>query len=465
MSDLKSLMKLVELKNASQTSKRMIKSNPSLFFACLLAVLIIAVLYNIFVIQYLYSFDFNFETVVLNLFLVSGLIAFLISFFIRNKFKNEKYVTLFFNMETKAHNIVHAGIFIYYVTHTILLVLIALPFVILHNLQTGNFNTLLFSINLFLSISIAFYLSFNLWVIASKVIFSLSRNNDKDHLLSTTFVFSTLFIVSAFVIHYTLGNAMEFPYLYAVIASLFLIFNLYVVNCLSLYYLRYSFQTLVPIAYREKKVKISAQDNNLIKELKTELLSIKRNGVFKEQAIVFIILFITSIGLYVYLDIMRFDFFFSYLINFGLKEIILLISLEIGISFNSYKKAIYPKNLKKSVYLYIRILALLIINFLCFFLFITTISLITSSQVSFDWYLMISVVFVSLVSLFIGFALRITDSNKILVVLTLLIAVNLYDFFVLQILDPIWVSYLNICISVMLVFITEFLYLRRPVLR
>ncbi|GAA0432647.1 hypothetical protein PD280_07680 [Virgibacillus salarius] len=465
MSDFKNILKLVELKNSSQTINKMLKSNPSLFFACLLSVLIIVILYNVFIVQYLQSFDLDFETVISNLFLVSSLIAFLIIFFIRNKFKNEKYVSLFLNKETKAQNIIHAGIFVYYITHTIFLVLIAMPFIIIHILQIGNFNTLLFTINLFLTTSIAFYLSFNLWVYASKIIFYLLLNKNKDHFLATTFVFSSFFSVSTFVIYYVVGSVIQFPYLSIVIGLLSLICNLYIINYLSLYYLRYSFQMLVPIASEEKKVKIDAQDNNIIKELKTELLDVKRNGTFKEQAIVFVLLFITSIGLYIYLDSMRFDFFFSYLINFGLTEIILLISLEIGISFNCYKEAIYPKNLTKSAYLYIRILSLLLLNFLCFFLFITTISLITSSHVSFDWYLMISVVFISLVSLFIGFALKITDSNKILVILTLLISVNVYDFFISQILDPVWVGFLNISISIMLVFIIEFLYLRRPILR
>ncbi|WP_208585565.1 hypothetical protein [Gracilibacillus suaedae] len=220
--------------------------------------------------------------------------------------------------------------------------------------------------------------------------------------------------------------------------------------------------TLSP-KYTPKKLDYNSK---FLLQSKLETIHFFRNQVFVEQGFFFIILMVLVIGLYYSLELVNFSLIYSMLINFGLKEIMLLLPLTIGIHFKEYMQAIYSLNIGKYQYFLSRLLIIYLLNCITYFLFIMISYTVTRMEVYGILETFISIAFITMLSTMVGFVIKINELNKVYVIIILLISVNIFDMFIKQLLNhPILVQFTYISLAVMLFLIIETVYLRRPIVK
>ncbi|WP_156822843.1 hypothetical protein [Gracilibacillus lacisalsi] len=207
-------------------------------------------------------------------------------------------------------------------------------------------------------------------------------------------------------------------------------------------------------------------NSKFLLQSKLETIHFFRNQVFVEQGFFFIILMVLVIGLYYSLELVNFSLIYSMLINFGLKEIMLLLPLTIGIHFREYMQAIYSLNVGKYQYFLSRLLIIYLLNCITYFVFIMISYAITRMEVYGILETFISIAFITMLSTLVGFVIKINELNKVYVIIILLISVNIFDMFIKQLFNhPILVQFTYISLAVMLFLIIETIYLRRPIVK
>ncbi len=199
--------------------------------------------------------------------------------------------------------------------------------------------------------------------------------------------------------------------------------------------------------------------------MKLEWLNYYRNKIFKEQSLIFIFLILVSFILYYTVSYMNFVAFHSYLINFGLKEIFIFFSLTIGISYRQYRNTNYLLNLEQSVYFIPRIVLVLLLNLVAHVAYVGISNILMGqSQANLITIGMLcSIVFITMLSMAIGFSININDSNKAIVIIVAIVFVNIYDFVMLHVFQSIvYIHLFNIFIAILLYLYINTIYVRKP---
>src|SRR5699024_4686525 len=112
------------------------------------------------------------------------------------------------------------------------------------------------------------------------------------------------------------------------------------------------------------------------------------------------------------------------------------------------------------------LLIMFLLNCFIYMLFLTLTTITTSAEISTLFETITFILFITVLSSLIGFMVKITEENRIYIILFLLLFVNFFDLFLkrLQILTlPILVNFTYLSIVIIMFFIIETYYLRKPI--
>ncbi|WP_374065601.1 hypothetical protein [Paraliobacillus sp. JSM ZJ581] len=260
-----------------------------------------------------------------------------------------------------------------------------------------------------------------------------------------------------------LGDSTGLTFTFLFIISIILI---YCFDQLTLYFLNITFKQqdagFLSHTYVSKNF---IKKNKLLLQSKLEFVHFFRNEIYKEQGFFFIILtFILS--LHHYLEPSNFSIIYSLILNYGLKEILIMLPLTIGIHFRKYKYSIYTLNVGKYQYFLSRLFIMYLLNGMTYFLFITISYFVTGMKVHGYLDIFFIIAFITMLSTLVGFVIKINEINKIYVLFLLLIIVNVIDMFIKQLFEvQLMVQITYISLSVMMFFVVANVYLRRPIVK
>ncbi|WP_040203438.1 hypothetical protein [Neobacillus jeddahensis] len=206
--------------------------------------------------------------------------------------------------------------------------------------------------------------------------------------------------------------------------------------------------------------------NRYLVQTKLEWLNFTRNMIFKEQELLFLLLIILTIGMNYLFDKTNFLLFYSFIIQFGIKEILIMLPLVMGIHFRKNKQALYNINEGKYPYLLPRIFFTYLLNCLAYFAFVLIIYLLLGMKNDGMINVMISIAFITTLSVLVGYLIKISDGNRIFVILTLLILVNTIDLVIQQtIYSQLKVNVIYIFLTLLIFLIIKVMFIRRPIFK
>jgi len=322
--------------------------------------------------------------------------------------------------------------------------------------------------SLFFSITFIFYSSLTAWMVFNVFIKKIVRKN------SESFIWNALCLIT-FVGVFLYGTEKYFAKLFAekplfflvalVIGLIVIAVSLYKISTVFLMGIFGEMNYQIPMS---KKKGVKFQKNHFITNLQLEYLHFYRNQVFKEQFLVLILIIIFTIGAYYFVDKLTYAQIYSSLANFGLKEIFVMVPLLTGNYFRRFKNSIYQLNLKKHHYFLPRVLFIFLISFSAHALFILFTLVPTKQDIVniFNLNNLSSMALVIMVSMFFGFALSINESNRPIVLISIILFVFMLDFVINQYIQtPYIINLINISIASFFFLLIEVLFLRKPILK
>ncbi|AXI10435.1 hypothetical protein CUC15_16510 [Oceanobacillus zhaokaii] len=457
-------VKRVEISRFTANIKNLLIKNLSHSILLSLGLLVIYVISGALTIQMIINMELDLNEIYINMVKVSIIFSTFFVIMSRNSFKADEFVFFYLNTKIKAHQIIFSRILLPFTFYFFVLVLIAVP-IMVGILVKGYTVNLFYVLLLLMSFTISYFLSFTLWMVIN--IFTIKLTGVKEKFWLNTLIKITIIAGIIYLIDF-LGTFLVGRDLPHVLAVLLLSI------AITYFFVRFSLEFLTKTFMQKDAGNLSQKytsknlnyKNKFLLQSKLETIHFFRDQVFKEQSFFFIILLVIVICLYYYLDLVNFTMIYSVVINFGLKEIILLLPLSIGIHFRKYKEAIYTLNVGKYHYFLSRIFFIYILNCLTYFLFITISYFLTGMEVFGILETFIIIGFVTMVSTMVSFVIEITELNKIYILIFLLLVVNIFDILIKQLFNnQILVQFTYISLSVIMFLIIETIYLRRPILK
>lgn len=438
---------------------------PTPMIALILSIVLVYLIYFIIMIKNFSTMPLDSAKAYKNITLATAALASFFVVFSRNKLKEHSQMFFFLNSGVRPHEIVIGGYVLLYISYVFIITLMFAPFLVLF-WQQGKVNSVMDIAILFFVHTFIFCLACTVWMITNIMVKRLlSKSKDQFYLNSSLyFVFlgCTVYLLIRFFEEYIPYSPLSF---FIMIVVLFLVLRWALMRT-STAYLNNIFIQLNSESSQGMKESLNFQHkNSYFLNMKIEWFHFYRNKVFKEQSLVFIFLVLVCFILYNTVSYMNFVALNSYLLNFGLKEIFILFSLTIGISYRQYRNTNYLLNLKQSSYFIPRIVFVLLINLAVYVTYAgITHSLMGQSQADLvTMNLLCSIVFVTMFSMAIGFSIPINESNKAIVIILTIVFVNIYDFVILTTFNSIvYVDLLNMIVSVLLYLYIITIYVRKP---
>lgn len=465
MNFTKQIIRRIELPKFIGKASNVFVKYPSPIVALILLTALMYLLYFIIIIRNFATMPFDIAQSYKNITYTAAILASFLVIFSRNKFKDRSQMFFFLNSSVKAHEIVIGGYAVLYISYLIIIKLMFVPFLFLFWHQ-GRISSIFDVIVLFFLLTLVFCVTSMVWIIATILIKYLqSKSKDQFYLTSVLHVGilgCILYPVVGLIEKYGFNN-------YFSLSIVFIVFILglrWVLIRTSTDYLNIIFIQLNNEGSHNKKQSLDFQHKNgFYLNLKLELLNFLRNQILKEQSLIFIFLIVISFILFNTFSYVDFVVLNSYLINFGLKEIYILFSLTVGMSYRRYRNTNYLLNLKQATYFNPRIVLVLLINLLIHIMFTGINNLLIGDPLSnlVTFSTLCSIVFITMFSMAIGFSVNINEGNKAIIIILAIVFVNIYDFVTFSIFNSIvYVNLLNSVISIFLYFYIEIIYLRKP---
>ncbi|MFD2045502.1 hypothetical protein ACFSTA_17600 [Ornithinibacillus salinisoli] len=464
MSLIYQVVKRIEISKITEKVRYFLTKHPSHSILIALGLLLVYAIYGALTLQTIMNMDLDLSIVYINFIKISLVLSIFFVIIFRNGFKANDFVFFYLNSKIKAHQIILSRIFLPFVFYFIILILAALPIMVSIIIKGFTVN-LLYLLLLLITSTIIYFFSFTLWMAVNIITMKIMTVKEKFFL--NTFINVLLVVGLIFLINPLSELIGDRKILHSTIILLFGILVTYFFVHLSLEFLNKTFMQkdagTLSQKYTSKKLDY---ENKFLLQSKLEIIHFFRNQVFKEQSFFFITLIVLIISLYHSLDLANFSMMYSMIINFGLKEIILLLPLTIGIHFREYLQAIYTLNVGKYQYFLSRLFIIYSLNCLTYFLFIAISYFLTGMEVFGILETFIIIGFVTILSTMVGFVIKINELNKIYVIILLLIIVNVFDMFIRQlIVNQVLVQFTYISLAVIMFFIVETFYLRRPIVK
>ncbi|MFD2922270.1 hypothetical protein [Halobacillus naozhouensis] len=428
--------------------------------------LLVYTIYTVFTLRTITRVEIKMDDLYLNLLGVATVLACFCIVISRNKLKNNSYIFLYLNTNINGYQTIVGSMFYLFLFYMVIIMLTFFPALLGIIIQDKTIDPLYFPLLIF-TLILLFILTVTVWVIVKLLIMKLT-SVEKEHLTANTI--SLLIIMFGILIaaETYLKNFLEQRSLiHFLLVAFLLVITAYALRRTATNFLTQTFrQKNAGTLLKRYETNHLNHSNPYMLQTKVEWLNFFRNQVFKEQGLLLIILVMIMIGTYYTFDSTSFFTLYSFIIQFGLKEILIMLPLTIGIHFKNYKFAIYHLNSGKHSYFVTRVIFIYVVNCFTYFSFLLLTRVWFGVDAGGILSALISIGFITMISILTAFVIKIDDFNKTFVVIFLLVFVNGFDLVIHQVMkEALLLQSAYLGLTLFIFYFIQSMYIRRPIIK
>ncbi|KEP28095.1 hypothetical protein [Bacillus zhangzhouensis] len=253
----------------------------------------------------------------------------------------------------------------------------------------------------------------------------------KEHLLLQTIGFLTLNVL----VFLLFQKAVEIIHVWP---SVYLVF-LVILLCAGWLWLKGLAACYVNRMFLQLKVEVKSfsyqkirTHSSFLTHLRQEFVYFSRSAVFKEQGILFLFLVCMTVGLPFVFSPAETGWLYAFIVQFALKEILVMLPLMIGREYHLNQRAIFMFDTSKGTYLSSRMLFYYAINLLTYFVYIGLAYLVTGIESEGHGLASLSILLITVMAACVGFVVKINEFNKLFVILMMIAVFSFIDMLLLE---------------------------------
>ncbi|MDI0273831.1 hypothetical protein [Bacillus safensis] len=253
----------------------------------------------------------------------------------------------------------------------------------------------------------------------------------KEHLLLQTLGFAVLNLLVFLLLQKAMEMISVWPSVYLIFLVILLSAGWLWLKGLSASYVHRMFLQLKTEVKSFSYKKIRTQ-SSFLTHLRQELIYFSRSAVFKEQGILFLFLVCLTAGLPFVFTPVETGWLYAFIVQYALKEILIMLPLMIGREYHMNQRAIFMLNTSKGAYLLSRILFYYAINLLIYFVFIGLASMVIGIESEGHGLASLSILLITAMAACTGFIVKISEFNKLFVIVMMIAVFSFIDMLLLK---------------------------------
>ncbi|PCK19986.1 hypothetical protein CEY02_15725 [Bacillus pumilus] len=253
----------------------------------------------------------------------------------------------------------------------------------------------------------------------------------KEHLLLQTIGFVTLNVLIFLFFQKAVEMIPVWPSVYLVFLMILLCAGwLWLKGLAARYVNRMFLQLKVEVkSFSYQKIRTHS---SFLTHLRQEFVYFSRSAVFKEQGILFLFLVCFTVGLPFVFTPVETGWLYAFIVQFALKEILIMLPLMIGREYHMNQRAIFMLNTSRGAYLLSRMLFYYAINLLIYFVYIGLVYVVIGIESEGHGLASLSILLITVMAACVGFVVKISEFNKLFVIVTMIAVFSLMDMFLLE---------------------------------
>ncbi|MCK6163328.1 hypothetical protein KZX64_07015 [Bacillus pumilus] len=347
----------------------------------------------------------------------------------RNKLKRQEYQFYFLNSAIQSVSFVLCAYFFPVLFCFLMAGLLFLP-IILGLLITGVTPSLYWIIVVCITCCILALYTVSSWMLL-RIGVSHFVSKTKEHLLLQTIGFAALHVLIFLLFQKAVEMIHVWPAVYLLLLVIILSAGWLWVKGLAACYVHQMFLQLKKEVKSFSYQKIRTH-SSFLTHLRQELVYFSRSAVFKEQGILFLFLICLTVGLPFVFTPAETGWLYAFIVQFALKEILIMLPLMIGREYHINQRAIFMLNTSKGAYLMSRMLFYYTINLLTYFVYIGLAYLVIGIESEGHGLASLSILLITAMAACTGFVVKISDFNKLFVIVLMIAVFSFIDMLLLE---------------------------------
>ncbi|PRR98441.1 hypothetical protein C6W20_12835 [Bacillus sp. NMCN6] len=347
----------------------------------------------------------------------------------RNKLKRQEYQFYFLNSAIQSVPFVLCVYFFPVLFCFLMAGLLFLP-IVLGLLITGVTPSLYWIIVVCITCGILALSTLTSWMLM-RIGVSHFVSKTKEHLLLQTIGFGTLHVLIFLLFQKAVEMILVWPAVYLMFLVILLSAGWLWVKGLAACYVHQMFLQLKTEVKSFSYQKMRTH-SSFLTHLRQELVYFSRSAVFKEQGILFLFLICLTMGLPFVFTPAETGWLYAFIVQFALKEILIMLPLMIGREYHINQRAIFMLNTSKGAYILSRILFYYTINLLIYFVYIGLAYLVIGIESEGHGLASLSILLITAMATCTGFVVKISDFNKLFVIVMMIAVFSFIDMLLLE---------------------------------
>ncbi len=347
----------------------------------------------------------------------------------RNKLKRQEYQFYFLNSAIQSVPFILCVYFFPVLFCFLMAGLLFLP-IVLGLLITGVTPSLYWIIVVCITCCILALYTLASWMLL-RIGVSHFVSKTKEHLLLQTIGFGALHVLIFLLFQKAVEMIHVWPAVYLLLLVIILSAGWLWVKGLAACYVHQMFLQLKKEVKSFSYQKIRTH-SSFLTHLRQELVYFSRSAVFKEQGILFLFLICLTVGLPFVFTPAETGWLYAFIVQFALKEILIMLPLMIGREYHINQRAIFMLNTSKGAYLMSRMLFYYTINLLTYFVYIGLAYLVIGIESEGHGLASLSILLITAMAACTGFVVKISDFNKLFVIVLMIAVFSFIDMLLLE---------------------------------
>ncbi|MEK4051030.1 MULTISPECIES: hypothetical protein [Bacillus] len=347
----------------------------------------------------------------------------------RNKLKRQEYQFYFLNSAIQSVPFILCVYFFPVLFCFLMAGLLFLP-IILGLLITGVTPSMYWIIVVCITCCILALYTLASWMLL-RIGVSHFVSKTKEHLLLQTLGFGALHVLIFLLFQKAVEMIRVWPAVYLLLLVIILSAGWLWVKGLAACYVHQMFLQLKTEVKSFSYQKIRTH-SSFLTHLRQELVYFSRSAVFKEQGILFLFLICLTAGLPFVFTPAETGWLYAFIVQFALKEILIMLPLMIGREYHINQRAIFMLNTSKGAYLMSRMLFYYTINLLTYFVYIGLAYLVIGIESEGHGLASLSILLITAMAACTGFVVKISDFNKLFVIVLMIAVFSFIDMLLLE---------------------------------
>ncbi|WP_282061685.1 hypothetical protein [Bacillus pumilus] len=347
----------------------------------------------------------------------------------RNKLKRQEYQFYFLNSAIQSVPFILCVYFFPLFFCFLMAGLLNLP-IVLGLLITGVTPSLYWITVICLTCCILALYTLSSWMLM-RIGVSHFVSKTKEHLLLQTIGFAALQVLIFLLFQKAVEMIHVWPAVYLTLLVILLSAGWLWVKGLAACYVHQMFLQLKTEVKSFSYQKIRTY-SSFLTHVRQEMVYFIRSAVFKEQGLLFLFLVCLTIGLPFVFTPEETGWLYAFIVQFALKEILIMLPLMIGREYHLNQRAIFMLNTSKGAYILSRILFYYAINLLIYFVYIGLAYLVIGIESEGHVLASLSILFMTVMAACTGFVVKISDFNKLFVIVMMIAVFSFIDMLLLE---------------------------------